>query len=801
MPRPDPAPCEEPDTNPGNRAETFLFDDLTSWREQLARSIARNNLELRSEQIATATNRIIFILLFLRIAEDRGLVEAGTLQQISHHSDHYGQLLETSSYLSGLWEEQDNLPSTPLVPMGALIIDDRVVSAVLSRLVSADRPYHFDNLDLEVVAGVLEHYLTRTVRRSAAHQVTVVDTHDAVLSRGRASPPLHVIRYMATTSLDAAMSNRSSRDVLPLRVLDPACGAGTILLCIFRALLASGGDNRLTLDECHTILVDSIYGVDISRQAVAVTKMLLLFQLFGECTPPPALQDLPVIIESVLRDMRHTFRCGNALIAPDIVKDEPWMFCPARERHTLNPFAWTLEFPEIFAAGGFDMAISNPPKGLPEQKEWIQQYLQRHYAVYDTEVDRSAFFVEKGFMLLRPGGTLGFSMSDRWLRGRAGSLLRSLLTTKQIETIVDLPGSVGSPDETGTCILRLTNNPPSHPAVATLVDPAFSGDLEEYVKARHFPVDQADFGEGGWTLLDRRTEEILEKIRKSGSPLEDYVMGQVHPGTECASDPAFVIDSSLVKTLISADPRCKGFIRPVITGDMIGRYEPAVHTSFAVFIPQGWTDHHPGAPSNPWRWFKKRHPVLARFLKSRKSAQAETAPDHWWETACSEEFWRESHPKIIFMNRFRGLAFGFDPGRGIAGPSVWALASSSFYLLGILNSRLISFVFAHIVRSSSQKLTDFSGDDLRSIPVYTPDFDRQADTARHDQIAKLVARQLDLKRQVSWAETDQERGLVQKKIEAVDRKIDWLVYGLYGLTAEEIAVVENETGGYHSGTL
>ena len=380
---------------------------------------------------------------------------AGTLQQISDHGDQYGQLLETASYLSGLWEDRDNPSLAPPVPMGMLIIEDRVLSAVLSRLVSDDRPYHFDHLDLEVVAGVLEHYLTRTVRRSAAHQVTVVDTHDTVLSRGRTSPPLHVIRYMATTSLDGARLNRSPRDVLPLRVLDPSCGAGTVLLCIFRALLVSGGGNRLTLDECHTILVDSLYGVDISRQAVAVTKMLLLFRLFEVCTPSQVPQDVPGITERVLRDLRHTVRCGNALIAPDIVKDESWMFCPVRERHTLNPFAWPGEFPEIFAAGGFDAMISNPPEGLPEQKEWIQRYLQRHYAVYDPEVDLSAFFVEKGLVLLRPGGTLCFSMSDRWFRGRAGSPLRSLLTTNQIEEIVDLPGSGGVLDEKGINILRL----------------------------------------------------------------------------------------------------------------------------------------------------------------------------------------------------------------------------------------------------------------------------------------------------------------------------------------------------------
>ena len=268
-------------------------------------------------------------------------------------------------------------------------------------------------------------------------------------------------------------------------------------------------------------------------------------------------------------------------------------------------------------------------------------------------------------------------------------------------------------------------------------------------------------------------------------------MGQVHPGAGCGSDLVFVIDRNLRNTLISEDPRCRGFIRPVITGDLIGRYEPAVCTSFVIFIPQGWTGHHPGALSNPWRWFKKRYPVLARFLKSRKSAQAENAPDHWWETTCSDEFWREPHPKIVFANRFRGLAFGFDTGRGIVGLSVSALASSSLYLLGLLNSRLISFVFDHTVGSSSRELTDFSGDDLRNIPVYTPDFDRPADAGRHDRMVALVTEMLELHKHLSNAKTDQEKRIVTQEIESLDRQIDSLVYRLYGLTPEEIAVVES----------
>ena len=83
----DPAPYKDADNLSHNRARTALLHDLSSWREHLARSIARKNHNLRSDTIAAATNRIIGRLLFLRIAEDRGLMEAGTLRQIHDTAD------------------------------------------------------------------------------------------------------------------------------------------------------------------------------------------------------------------------------------------------------------------------------------------------------------------------------------------------------------------------------------------------------------------------------------------------------------------------------------------------------------------------------------------------------------------------------------------------------------------------------------------------------------------------------------------------------------------------------------------
>jgi hypothetical protein len=273
--------------------------------------------------------------------------------------------------------------------------------------------------------------------------------------------------------------------------------------------------------------------------------------------------------------------------------------------------------------------------------------------------------------------------------------------------------------------------------------------------------------------------------------LEDH-----YCGITVGSNDVCVIDEATKKQLIKQDPKCRSIIRPFVSVAGIGRYEISGDTQYIIFIHKGWTNKHPAAVLHPWRWTKKRYPAVTRHLKqSEEKAEARTGQgDYWWETACNQDFWLGKHPKILFCNRFTHPAFVFDPGRAIADDTVCALASSSLYLLGVLNSRLISFVFCETVQQSSVEQENFGWDDLKDLPIYTPDFDNPADAARHRKMEALVTQMLDLHRYLPQAKTDQEKRLVQQDIEATDVRIDALVYELYGLTAEEVAVVEESVG-------
>ncbi|MFA6361989.1 Eco57I restriction-modification methylase domain-containing protein [Methanoregula sp.] len=567
----------EETTAPAPGPETALYGDLCTWREQIARSVARNNIGMRSGEIGTAVHRVVFSLVILAVAEDRRLITPGNLREILVAEKSDCRRTELFAAAGDPWEGLEEDPATSArrkpAPAQRPVIDDPVIKLIAARLSSANRPYDFSRLSLEEIAGVFDRYIARTIRRSATHQAIVTDRPGAGTVPAIPSPTL--LDYAVERTLAAARDGRSPDEVLPLRILDPACGAGSLLIRAYHGLVPPQGKYS-AFAERTDLLRYTLHGLDADPHAVAAARMLLAL---AACEGEDA-GTLPDGFFAVFRDLvsilTGTIRCGNALVGPEIADDESWAFCPARERHTLRPFNWHEGFSEILLPGGFDAVICCPPGNPVPAREWLQQYAQRHFSVYDQKAPVSAFFIEKGLSLLRPRGVLGVVTDDRWLHAKSGAPLRSFLLGRQIEEIV----TVGDTDE-GACFLRLENAPPSHPFMVRLAGPATT----KTVDCPGFPVDQQALSAGGWTLRDTRKERLLEKISRAGTPLEEYVLGEIRYGI--AVEPAFVISAEQRKELVRADPRCKTLLRPYVDGAEIGRYRISSPQKFCIFIPQG----------------------------------------------------------------------------------------------------------------------------------------------------------------------------------------------------------------------
>jgi SAM-dependent methyltransferase len=784
----DPDPYEDPDLSIGGRARDALLHDLSLWREQLARSIARNNHGLQSDTIASAANRIIGRFLFLCIAEDRGLINTGTLQQILDAADPLAAVSELLFPVGDPWSEIPKKGQRQTSMKSPIIIEDRVIQKILVRLCQPDRQYHFGTVSNEILAEVFDQHFTREIRRSAANQAVVVETRDTLQSQGTPTPSPEMIEYIVHQSVAGVFANRNLEDVSPARVLDMACGSGRELISAYQHLRSLSGCSKYTLAEQKEFLCASVHGVDLDPHAVAVAKMLLLFELCKDSEASVLPENFLELAGLVFRGLENNILCGNCLIDKDVDNDDPIAFSPAYERNRINPFDWEDAFPEILRAGGFDLVLGNLPDGTLQPDEWVQRYFQRHYSVYHPKADRSAFFIERGLSLLCPGGMLGCIAGNRWLRAKPGSFLRTHMLSFQFEEIIDFGTEAENKLHPSLCIIRITRRPVSHRFFATHLDSRSTEPLELQVKIGRFPIDQTTLGGGGWKFRDTRVQDIIEKVLNAGTLLEEVVMGRIHHGIITGYDKAFVIDTRQRKELIEASPKSKSLIRPFIPAGEIVRYGIPSHKRSIIFIPQGWTAALAGNKAG-WRWFRKKFPAIALHLKPYEE-RTKHQGDFWWECAVELGAFDQTRSRIIFASSGNFPVFIFDAGASIPDRHTQFINSSSFYLLAILNSRLVRFVFRVTAQENSEKNQMQVGERIAAIPIYTPDLDDPLDAGRHDRMVTLVTGMLELQKHLSQTTSEREKRLITQEIESTDRQIDSLVYGIYGLSADEIAVVE-----------
>jgi len=213
-------------------------------------------------------------------------------------------------------------------------------------------------------------------------------------------------------------------------------------------------------------------------------------------------------------------------------------------------------------------------------------------------------------------------------------------------------------------------------------------------------------------------------------------------------------------------------------------------------MQKGWTNTQSGDTKNAWKWLKKNYPAVARHLEPyAESAEKRIEKgDFWWELQAYDYLSEFEKPKLMYSIFQMRPAFTFDmQGTVYSDDTTCVLPQKNYYLLGIFNSKLGWFLISNYciqIQNGYQLIFEYFG----KIPIYTVDFDNPDDKARHDRMVALVTEMLELHKHMSQAKTDQERRIITQEIESTERQIDSLVYGLYGLTADEIALVEESVG-------
>ncbi len=277
--------------------------------------------------------------------------------------------------------------------------------------------------------------------------------------------PAPIVDYVVNETMGRLLAGKRPPQVSRLRIVDPACGGGLFLVRAYQYLIdwhrqwyladgptkhagriGQGCDEQwsLTTAEKQRILRNNIYGVDVDRQAVEVTKCSLFLKMLEEehQRRPTRQLDPP--------NLAGNIKCGDALVGPDFYADSTAQRVDETTRAQVNAFDWAEEFPAVFARadGGFDAVVGNPPWGQKAiaNSQQVKRYVRSRYTSVAGIYDLFRPFVEKGVTLLRAGGQFGMVLPDIVLLKDYVATRRFLLDQLRLEAIdwwgMAFPGAV-----------------------------------------------------------------------------------------------------------------------------------------------------------------------------------------------------------------------------------------------------------------------------------------------------------------------------------------------------------------------
>lgn len=803
-----------------SEVDAEFLKEIEGWRDALARNIALRNPKLTIDQLNDAVQRTIDRIIFLRMAEDRGIEEYGRLQHLAENDNVYAGLLKLArqaddKYNSGLF---DLSKAGDRVTPG-LTVDDKAVRPILADLYFPHSPYEFSVMPAEILGNVYEQFLGKVIRLTAGHQAKVEEKPEVKKAGGVKYTPTYIVEYIVRNTVGPAIEGKGPAQLKGFTVLDPACGSGSFLLVVYAFLLdhylawytahepekhkqavtQTESGWRLTLAERKRILTEHVYGVDLDRQAVEVTKLSLLLKVLE------GAQQLTLFAERALPNLDANIKWGNSLVGPDYFTDA--LLLDAETSRVIT-FDWAAEFPEVMRRGGFTCIVGNPPyiriHNLVDYYPGEVKYIQGHYAAASFgKVDIYVTFIEKGLELLKPAGRLGYIVPNKFMQADYGVGVRKLLArTGALAELVDFGNQqVFDGATTYTCLLFLSSEP--HNTVAAKFNRADQPPAKFLAET---PFEQRPieiFGETPWQSASSTETAILEKLNGVPTRLGDVVQLAI-TGVKTGANNVFVFEL-LKSTGMTAKLRPEDtddevelertYLLPYVKAESLKRYYVG-EGSRVLLYPYTLT----GGQTRlvPEMEIKKSQKTWQYLVSHRKTLEGrqkgKLKGPSWYGLSFSSALAMFTAPKIVTPTLSPHNAFAIDTGQRLfpqgAGGGAGLVPKegiSAAYLLGLLNSRLLTFFFQRISSAFQSGWFAYEPRYLERIPIRLTG---SSDKAHHDQIVGLVGKMMSLHSHISEAQDNAERTRLQRLIDATDKQIDALVYELYELTPEEIAIVE-----------
>ena len=589
--------------------------------------------------------------------------------------------------------------------------------------------------------------------------------------------------------------------LMNLKIMDPSCGSGAFPLGMLQLLVKLGeriSPKTKPYDLKVHFLGNAIYGVDIEPMAIEISKLRAWLSLIVDEENISEIHTLP--------NLDFHFVCCNALVPLDdeiqssisfgtdpsieldkirkdyFMESEPktkkklqknyqmiinnltgYESNRASQLVTFNPFISNFAagfFDKVKMFGieeGFDIVIGNPPYIRQERVKYKNEL--QSYEVFDKKADLYTYFYEMGLRNLRQNGVLSFITSSKFGRTQYGRHLRSFLGLKsEIDYIIDFGDTHVFTAVANTWVVQLRKSipGPTHKFVVL--------DAEQCPK---LDFTQSELDSEGWAFLRDDLASIKRKITSIGTPLRGHQLSLLY-GVKTGCNDAFVVSSEIKDKLVQEDPSNETVLLPILRGRDILQFEVKPATNWLIGVDNSYD-------------VPRQLPSIARYLEG-KNIELEFTPE---KRVSKGRTWMNiqgninlsSEDKIVWSKISKFNKFGWSSNSEQILDTAYRMHGSHLkYYLGVLNSKVILFIFHSITNSTGMNTTQWEGFTVERIPV--PKFS-EVKPKISSEIEMLVEQRIGLSNIIS-----------AKECRVIESQIEKLVRDLFELTQAESDAID-----------
>ncbi len=363
---------------------------------------------------------------------------------------------------------------------------------------------------------------------------------------------------------------------------------------------------------------------------------------------------------------------------------------------------------------GFNIIIGNPPYIEHKKLKSISGVLKEQYETYSGTADIYVYFYEKGIKLLAENGVLSYITSNKFIKTSYGEKLREYLVKRKVEQIIDFTDVHVFEALVASCIVITSENRAKNNVLVSFANDELTsfGNLNEFISGHKLLIEQKTLSKEIWQLQSDDKLHVKELIEKNGKVISSIKSITINRGVTTGYNPAFVIDNSTRKELITEDNRSKEIIKKLLQGRNIKKWGYESTDDFLIFTRKGINIKNYIAIQKYLKGFKdKLEPGVGR----------KAGPYHWYEiqdnTAYYQDFEKE---KIIWGLTADKWTFAYDNKKHYLPSNGYILSSGDIevkYLLAQLNSKTLQFYFSFIGIMTAGGAYTLKHETIREMPI------------------------------------------------------------------------------------